>query len=380
MYMCGEILRAFWYYHCLIGPPYEWRTTGGESVRGRTPAAWSAMICLVFFLSLPIVARGEDGAPTEPLKRSENKAPGESVSSWEDVKGDGTYAMGYRDGRYEFNFKTKGEISFTVNGQDVKRIARDAFLVVEEEDGNINELRQLEIRAGSDGLPEYKWSINRERLPFDAEARAWFRRMLPRVIRDAPVNVRNRIGQSLSQKGVGSVLREIGRIRTDYVKSIHFRTLLDQKGLDIKDRRRVILAAGETIGSSQELAVFLDGSSHTLLEDSRLLPAFISAIKEIDSDMNRRWLLSKWVKHGGLNIEARETLLEAASAFRSDSELRHFLVQFIETYPKGESLSSNFVNAILHLRSKFEKGRVLSAMKRHFPDTEFRKIRELVTQ
>src|SRR5437762_7017820 len=85
--------------------------------------------------------------------------------------------------------------------------------------------RAISVVPAGDGSLSYTATLDGRTVPFDGVMQAWFTGFLPQVLREAAINVPERVARLRSQGGVPAVLREISQIRSSAAKRAHCEAL-----------------------------------------------------------------------------------------------------------------------------------------------------------
>src|SRR5205823_6274719 len=73
-----------------------------------------------------------------------------------------------------------------------------------------------------DGSLSYTAMLNGRTVPFDASMQSWLAAFLPQVLREAGINVPERVARIRAEGGVTAVLNEIGQIQSSGAKRAHY--------------------------------------------------------------------------------------------------------------------------------------------------------------
>jgi hypothetical protein len=174
---------------------------------------------------------------------------------------------------------------------------------------------------------ERAFSINGVSYPFAPEGRKWAVEILPRVARESGIGAPARVERMLKQGGPPAVLAEISRIDSDSAKRIYSEELIGHTN-DPELFRRVVR----------------------------------QAMHEIESDGERRMLLSGLVRRGAARGPLLTDLLLAAARLRSSGEKARFLMEASRFYAEDESTRSAYFKVLNSIESDGERCRVLAAL------------------
>ena len=88
------------------------------------------------------------------------------------------------------------------------------------------------------------------------------------------------------------------------------------------------------------------------------------AVGTIESDFERRRVLTSILKRGDNPDDVQARLLQAASTIQSDFELATFLVSFAKVYPEmSPAMRETFMKAADSIDSEHEYGRVMQSVR-----------------
>jgi hypothetical protein len=339
-----------------------------------TLGRFAVMLGIVFVLSTFIVVRHAQMNPTSPDQNSQMKfaAPQEKQTNITQINEAGEdnsdIRVRYNDGDHSVEIRAKGGLEFTDTDSDVKSIARDGYLMIEERRGSMS--RRLEVSPGADAEPQRTFYVRGQAHVFDQEARAWLAEVLPDVIRNTAIGARARVQRIFRQRGANGVLDEISLIKSDGAKRIYFSHLLGIGNPDTATLRRAVRQVAREISSDGEKAVLLIEIANLYLGNKAAAPDFFEAVDSISSDGERRRVLSSILKK---NPDTEDILraLKSARTISSDGEKANLLIQhsaIFLNHPRSLPLLFDAINSI---SSDGEHARVLSSLlRRHTLDKE----------
>lgn len=103
---------------------------------------------------------------------------------------------------------------------------------------------------GPNGGPSYVARLNGRAVDFDAAMSGWLAGLIPEVMREAAVNVPQRVTRLRSAGGVGGALRAIAGIRSTSAKTAHYKALLETDDFTQTQIDAIARSAGEQLASS----------------------------------------------------------------------------------------------------------------------------------
>ncbi len=275
------------------------------------------------------------------------------------VADDNRHEIRIRHGDCRMEIEYKGDIEFAADDTDIVRISRGGSFEIELREGRNTRLLQIEPRDG--GL-QRTWTVNGEERAYDANASAWFARMLVVVFRRTGVNAEQRATRILAESGVDGLLQEISFITSDWAAVRYYTVLLSQPNLDVETIRRVVREAGQRVESDFELARLLIAIAENQPVDEAVQVAYVAAAGSIDSDYEHRRVLSAILRRQDLSEPVANAMLQSAQDIDSDFERARLLLEVLEAHPLNEALTPAFFDAVRTIGSDFEQRRVLSTV------------------
>ena len=263
----------------------------------------------------------------------------------------------WSDGMRRLQVQIDGEIEFTDDDADVKRLSPGGSLRIYE--GGLLSSRTIELRADASGAIARKYWVGSTEKSFEPEGRQWLATQLPRLIRQSGIGAPKRVARILAAKGPGGVLAEISLVEGSFAKRIYFTELLKTNTLDAAAARTALAQAGREIDSDFELATLLSASADRLLVDDATRQAYFEAAKAIDSDFEMRRAYSSALQRGPIAAGVMASLLEATAAIGSSFERAELLLQIANLQPIEGAVRAPFFRAAAGIDSSFERGRVL---------------------
>jgi hypothetical protein len=297
------------------------------------------------------------------------------------------------DNGHRVEIRATGEVELNEAGDWVESLPSGGRLVVEEE-GRGPE-RRAEFRPDGSGVRVLYFVDGRERA-MDPEGQAWVRRTLGHAAREGGLGADRRVQRIRARRGVGGVLEEIGRIRSDVGRRQYFSALFrgdplrdDEYARALREVGRIrsdvekrlvltgamsaargggrlapLLEATGTIDSDVETRLVLSQVvSRYSLDDGATRQAFFAALDDMDSDVERRLVLSSLV--------GRETsravligALRSTGRIRSDVEKRLVLMRVPVARLDDDGVSGAYMDATRTIRSDVERSLVLRHLAR----------------
>jgi hypothetical protein len=254
----------------------------------------------------------------------------------------------------------RGEVEFNDAYTEVKRIADGGSLEIRETRGGMR--RRLEIEAGPGGGLSVSYFVNGQSRPYDADAKAWFARVLDEAVTESGLNAGPRAQKILKERGAGGLLDEIARFKSDHVKNLYFQELFKSGSLDARAATRAIEIAARQMSSDHYKAQVLAGLQEQGTRDEATRAAFLEAAGTIRSDHYRAQTLLAGLKSDKLSKEALVLALKGAGGMSSDHYKTQVLLKVAESDFEDASIRSAYVEAAATIGSDHYRAQSLSAV------------------
>jgi hypothetical protein len=263
-----------------------------------------------------------------------------------------------RNGWMSVSITIDGTIEFTDDDTDVKSLSPNGRFRLE--DGGLLSKRAYEVKADAAGNLNRSYSVGWSTKPIDDEGRAWLARTLPQLIRDSGIGAGPRVARILRQGGPQAVLTEIGRIHSDGSKRVYLEQLFSQATLkpsDLKDAAKLI----RNISSDGDKAqVILTFDANYFATDLRSY--LFDAAESINSDGDKRRVLSDIIKKDGGNSETLASAARAARHISSDGDKAEVLIEMAIPYRPAGGVDMAYFDTANSISSDGDHARVLSKM------------------
>jgi hypothetical protein len=254
----------------------------------------------------------------------------------------------------------RGEVEFNDDYTEVKRITDGGSLEIRETRGSAR--RRLEIEAGPGGGLSVSYFVNGQSRPYDADAKAWFAKVLDEAVTESGLNAGPRAQKILKERGAGGLLDEISRLKSDHVKNLYFQELFKSGGLDARSSTRAIEIAARQMSSDHYKAQVLAGLQEQAMRDDATRAAFLEAAGTIRSDHYRAQTLLAGLKSDKLSKEALVLALRGAGGISSDHYKTQVLLKVAESDFEDAAIRSAYVEGAATIGSDHYRAQALSAV------------------
>jgi beta-lactamase regulating signal transducer with metallopeptidase domain len=295
-------------------------------------------------------------SPTSPLSSMSPLAPMAPVASQQ--SGDSHVHITTRNGWTSVSITIDGTVEFTDDDTDVKSLSPNGGFRLE--DGGLLSTRVYDVKADAAGNLTRTYSVGWSTKPMEDEGRAWLARTLPQVIRDSGIGAGPRVARILRQGGPQAVLTEIGRIHSDGSKRVYLEQLFSQATLkpsDLKDAARLIRSISSD-GDKAQVIITVDANYFA----TDLRSYLFDAAESINSDGDKRRVLSDIVKKDGGSLETLASAARAARHISSDGDKAEVLIEMATPYRPAGGVDMAYFDAANSISSAGDHARVLSKM------------------
>jgi beta-lactamase regulating signal transducer with metallopeptidase domain len=304
-------------------------------------------------------------APSAPLSAMAPLAPLVPVVSQQ--SGETHMEFTTRNGWTSLKVKIDGAIEFTDDDHDVKSLPPNGYFTLEE--GSWLSGRGYDVKADATGNLTKTYSVGRTSKPLDDEGRAWLGRLLPQVIRDTGIGAGPRVARILRQGGPPAVIAEIELIHSDGSRRIYLEQLFSQATLNteqLKESAKLIRKISSD-GDKAHVVITVDERYFT----GDLRPYLFDAAESINSDGDKRRVLSDIVKKDAGNTESLVRATRTARHISSDGDKAEVLVEIADPYRGSDELHMVYFEAVNSISSDGDHARVLSKLlERHGDDSD----------
>jgi hypothetical protein len=220
--------------------------------------------------------------------------------------------------------------------------------------------RAVTITPVGDGSLNYVAMINGRTAPFDGTMQGWLSHFIPEVLREAGLNVPERVARIRSQGGVSAVLEEIGRIHSSGSKRAHYEELMKSgPTLTAVETERLAQQAARDLASSGDLSAVIQQLPKSSLRNSQTRRAVAGAVTRIKSSGDRTNTLQ--VLAPNADPEMLVMFARVAETLPSSGDKANFLMTTASEYltPGTAALRNAFFKTTSTLQSSGDMANVL---------------------
>lgn len=222
--------------------------------------------------------------------------------------------------------------------------------------------RSVTVRPVGDGSLSYDALVDGRPVPFDATMASWLGQVLPRVLREAGINVPARVARLRAQGGVPAVLQMIGEMQSSWAKRLHYEELIKHgPTLSESDAEMIAQHAGKDLSSSGDLSAVLQMLPVKSLRSPGTRNAIADALSHIASSGDKSSTLQVMAPQA--DPEMLVMLAKAAEDLPSSGDKANFLMTTTSEYLSGsnEALRNAYFRVVATIQSSGDMRNVLES-------------------
>jgi hypothetical protein len=253
--------------------------------------------------------------------------------------------------------RSVGDVEFTDDDADVRRLAPGGSLRVEETRDGVT--RRVEFTE-RDGQVTRRFALD-GRTRDEAEGASWLRTLLPQVARESHIGAPARAMRLLGQRGAQGLLDEAALIASDGVKRIYVTTLLEQGRPTAADLRAVARFAQRSLSSDSDKSRVLRAVVEHRAADPAVVAAVVESARSIASDSDKGRVLAAAVASPGAGPDTQAQVASAARTIASDRTKGELLAAIAPGAGASETMRTAWIEGARTIASDSERRRVLLA-------------------
>jgi hypothetical protein len=254
----------------------------------------------------------------------------------------------------------EGGIEFDEDYSRILRMGEDAYFKLEEKKGR--KRVRLEAEPDENGLPEYRYRVGRETMPFDDEAAQWLAGRLGDVMLELGVDADVRVRRAYEKSGSRGVLDMIERVDSDYARAKYYGEFMALDGPSESEIADFLDRMADDLDSDYEMASVLRSYLESHKPTRRTWTPLAECISSMDSDYEKARVLTALFAAGDVAQEEAVLAFRALSDIDSDYEKARVLMT---VFDRGDMAQGNAVaalGAVGDIDSDYEAARVLSSV------------------
>jgi len=254
---------------------------------------------------------------------------------------------------------THGEIEFNDDYTDVISISDDGYLKISMVSFGMK--RKLYFRS-NDGQLDRLYYEGRKQVDFEPEGRAWMEEVLPKVVRNSGLDLKNRVNKMYKKGGIDAFLNELNQTDSDYFKSRMVHYLLDNNNLEKNEKQKLLKEFPAQIDSDYELSQIFKKHNSLFIDDSILSQEFFNSLNVVSSDYELSQILNSVFKKNELNDTNFEFFISAMDNIDSDYEKANLIKLAISEGENSNIKLDLILNEVNDIDSDYEKGIIIKSV------------------
>lgn len=267
----------------------------------------------------------------------------------------GVYEYNVLDSKEKLKLKVKGNIEFTKDEKDIASISSGG--VVDYQKGK----NRVKITAKSGGL-EYVINGKTKNSLDDADKKVVAESV--QTLIQVGVNGEQRALQIYQEQGYDAVIKEIKRLKSDYVQHIYFGGLLSYEKHSDKDLLQILDGAQKALASDYYMTEVIQKSASIYLNNPSVQEAFVNKVKNLKSDFYQAEVFKYLLKKSSLQGNEK-TFVKAVSSIKSDYYQAEVLNYFIRKSDLVQKTFPELLGAVQAIKSDYYQTEVLSKLLRN---------------
>ncbi|GMN08892.1 hypothetical protein MTsPCn9_06520 [Croceitalea sp. MTPC9] len=282
---------------------------------------------------------------------------GQKKSTSVNISSNGKTSISVKNGfGNNFSVEYKGEITLSDDDTDVIAISENGYMEIKK--SAFGSRRKIFIEPDNSGRLTKKYYVGGSQKSFDAEGKKWLSEILLEIVRTTTLGAEKRVDRMYKQGGSYKVLKEVGNISSEHVKSRYVKLLLD-KDLKEKDIISVLNTVGEDIDSDHHIASILKHNIKHFIISEGATAAYIKTAGKIDSDHHKAEVLKKSIQNGDISDTQMKTLFIIANDIDSDHHKASVLKEVLNRRSLNPENMKLLVNTSKGIDSDHHKASVL---------------------
>jgi beta-lactamase regulating signal transducer with metallopeptidase domain len=263
-----------------------------------------------------------------------------------------------------------GRIKFSTDEKRITELAPGGFARFRERTGGMD--RSVSVTSTGDGSLSYTAVIDGRTVPFDSGLQGWLGGFLPEIVREAGINVPERVARIRAQGGVPAVLREVSQIHSTATKRAYYEELLKAAPLSGSDADNVAAQVSRDLSaSSGDLSSVLQQLPRSALQSAGARDGIKYALSHIASSGDKATTLE--IMAPNADPELLLILIKAAEDVQSSGDKANFLTTTAAEYltHRNETLRNAYFHTVATIPSSGDMANVLvSAVRYGYGDPE----------
>nr|WP_298998858.1 hypothetical protein [uncultured Allomuricauda sp.] len=238
-----------------------------------------------------------------------------------------------------FSVEYEGEIKLSEDDKDIAYISPGGYMEIKR--SAFGSRRRIFIEPDDSGRLIKKYYVGSSQKSFEGEGEKWLAEILLDVVRTTTLGSQQRVDRIYKKRGAYGVLKEVGYMDSNHVKSRYLKLLL-KKNLKNPDIALVLKAIENDVDSDYHRADILKSNTSRFLSTEANISAYINAASQIDSDHHKAEVLKQSIKERDLTENQMKSMLVVAKDIDSD----HHKSSVLLTALKSNSLNDSNIKLL----------------------------------
>jgi beta-lactamase regulating signal transducer with metallopeptidase domain len=251
-----------------------------------------------------------------------------------------------------------GKVVFSADETHIAQLSPGGFARFRERTSTFD--RAVSVTPVGDGSLSYSAMVSGRSVPFDAAMQSWLGHLLPEVLREAGINVPERVARLRAQGGVSAVLQEISEIHSSGSKAAHYEELIKNgPTLSPTDVQKITQQVARDLTSSGDLSRVLQMLPRSAFQNPAARQSIAGALSQIKSSGDRANTLQ--ILAPNADREMLVLFAKAAETLPSSGDKANFLITTAAEYlsPASEPLRNAYFRAVSTVQSSGDMANVL---------------------
>ena len=263
------------------------------------------------------------------------------------------YVLNINDGIQNVKLKVKGEFSFTTDEKAIEKLSPGGKISYKKNN------TKLEVTPGVDGSPVYNINGNRK-TTLDATDKRLIAQCVQIMI-DYGVNAKERVAKLYRHGGFPMVLKEVDRLKTDYVRSIYLNYLGVNDSLTDEEMLSFLNKIHTYLTSDYYQSKLLNGIQENYLRKEVTANEYLGIVKNIKSDYYQSLTLKKLL-NSSLTEKQFDQVLSIVGSMKSDYYEAEVLKMLLKRNAITDQRFSQLMNAAANIKSDYYKSEIISSL------------------
>jgi hypothetical protein len=251
-----------------------------------------------------------------------------------------------------------GKAAYSADDSRIAQLSPGGFARFRERTAAFD--RSVSVRPVGDGSLSYEALVDGRTVPFDATMTSWLAQLLPRVLREAGINVPARVARLRAQGGVAAVLQMTGEMQSSYAKRLHYEELIKHgPTLSESDAEMIAQHAAQDLASSGDLSAVLQLLPLKVVRSPGTRSAIAAALSHIASSGDKSSTLQVMAPQA--DPEMLVMLAKAAEDLPSSGDKANFLMTTASEYlgASSQALQKAYFRTVATIPSSGDMRNVL---------------------